>query len=234
MRRSPRALFVPGAYVFPGGVVDRDDASIAALERVEGLASGRAAERLGLARGAEPSALAYYVAAARETFEETGILVGATATGGAHGSSAGDARLAAARRDVLERRATFAEALRGLGCRLDLGALEYIAHWITPASEPRRYDTRFFMAAAPAGVEPAPDPRETPEAIWIRPAEALLRRSEGALPMILPTVRTLERLAAYPTVGDAFRALADLPVPTILPASPDERNALPLQPGEAD
>jgi 8-oxo-dGTP pyrophosphatase MutT (NUDIX family) len=234
VRRSGRARFVPGAYVFPGGVVDRYDSSTELLERVESPSPERAAERLALALGAEPPAIAYYVAAARETFEETGILVAASASGVERLFSAGDARVAAARDAMLEERTTFAEALRLLGCRLDLAALEYIAHWITPESEPRRYDTRFFMASVPAGVEPAPDPRETTEALWIRPAEALLRWRKGALSMILPTVRTLERLVPYTRVGEAFGALAGLPVPAILPASGPERDALPPPPLEAD
>jgi 8-oxo-dGTP pyrophosphatase MutT (NUDIX family) len=210
LRRNTRAGFVPGAYVFPGGRVDGADAALAALASVDGLTAERAAERLGLFHG-EPPAFAYYVAALREAFEETGILVGAGA------GAAVPERLAAAREDLLEDRITFAQALERLGVRLAGDALEYLAHWITPEREPRRYDTRFFAARVPAGAEALVDPREMTGALWVPPARAVQEARSHELPMILPTVRTLEQLARFRDTEQVLETLPGLGVPTILP-----------------
>jgi 8-oxo-dGTP pyrophosphatase MutT (NUDIX family) len=215
LRRNRKAGFVPGAYVFPGGRVDAADAAPGALERIDGLTAERAARRLGLPDG-DPPAVAYYVAALREVFEETGILVGASPAGR---SPPGETELASAREALLEDRITFAEALTRLGRRVAGDALEYLAHWITPEREPRRYDTRFFAASVPEGAEPVIDPREMIAARWITPARAVRGAAERELPMILPTVRTLEQLAAFSVTAEVLEVLPRLDVPTILPRS---------------
>jgi len=208
LRRNRRAGFVPGAYVFPGGRVDAADAAPDALARLDGLTAERAAERLDLPDG-DPPAIAYYVAALREAFEETGILVG----GGAHDE------VALVREELLEDRIIFAEALARLDRRVSAGALEYLAHWITPVREPRRYDTRFFAARVPEGAEPVIDAREMTHALWVTPGAGVRGAREGELPMILPTVRTLEQLAAFDSAAEVLQALPRLTVPTILPGS---------------
>jgi 8-oxo-dGTP pyrophosphatase MutT (NUDIX family) len=235
VRRNARAAFVPGAYVFPGGVVDAADASRDMRSHVIGFTPAHAAERLGLREQEEqedgsPAPIAYYVAALREAFEETGILVALATPGRPTPASA----VRSAREDLLESRASFAEVLARLGCRLDLGAVEYIAHWITPEAEPRRYDTRFFIVTVPTGVEPNPDPREMTDALWIRPADAVLRAREGTLPMIRPTVRTLEALVGFETAQAALDAFAGRAVSMVMPSSPSERNALPARPERPD
>jgi len=222
LRRTRSAGFVPGAYVFPGGRVDPLDADPELLERLDGLTAQDAAERLHL--GATPAtrdvpavpAVAYYVAALREAFEETGILV-ARAGGGAPPTAAEDPTVDAVRDDLLEHRITFAQALDRLGCRLDGRAVEYLAHWITPVVEPRRYDTRFFAARVHGRGRVVIDAREMTDAVWITPADALQRQHEGSLPMVFPTIRTLEQLAAYDTVDAALAELGLRRVPAILP-----------------
>ena len=216
VRRNERAGFVPGAWVFPGGRVDPADAAPEALARLDGLSAERAARRLGLPDG-NPPAVAYYVAALREAFEETGILVGAGP--GGRGMPPGD-DVAAAREDLLEDRITFAEALARLDRRLAGDALEYLAHWITPEREPRRYDTRFFAARVADGAEAVIDPREMTTALWVTPALGVRGAAERELPMILPTVRTLEQLAAFRRTAEVLDALPHLDVPTILPVPP--------------
>jgi len=210
LRRNERAGFVPGAYVFPGGRVDRGDAAPEVLARIDGLMPRRAAERLGLETG-DPPAIAYYVAALREAFEETGILVGADPPLGAEGDEI--------REDLLGDRIDFAAALERLARRVSGDALEYLAHWITPERSPRRYDTRFFAARMPEGAEVTIDDREMTAALWIAPGQALRGAAEGDLPMILPTVRTLEQLAAFSDVDQVLSTLPGLAVPTIFPGS---------------
>src|SRR5581483_2715225 len=126
LRRSPRSAFVAGAYVFPGGAVDDEDAEPAMLRRCHGRDPADADRML-----ATPGALRFWVAAIRESFEEAGVLLARDGAGNPV--------------DV------DAPVLDGHGAVLDAGALAPIGHWITPAPAPRRYDTWFFVAPAPEG-----------------------------------------------------------------------------------
>jgi len=217
LRRTEGAGFAPGAYVFPGGRVDAGDASAEMLALVERLTVDAAAERLGLPRG-DPPAIAYYVAAIREAFEETGILVGAE-------RPASGALMQQVRADLLEDRTTFAAALGRLDRRIAGDALEYLAHWITPERAPRRYDTRFFAARVPDGVEPEIDEREMTGAVWVTPSDALRGAAGRKLRMILPTVKTLEQLAAFRDTRAVLSSLPDLTVPRNLPESGSSRRS---------
>jgi 8-oxo-dGTP pyrophosphatase MutT (NUDIX family) len=234
VRRHARATFVPGAYVFPGGVLDPADASEATLARLTGLTPQRAAARLGTSGAGAPPAIAYYVAALRETFEETGLLLAVGSGGPGPAPVIGSAAVRRARSDLLAERVSFVETLERLGCRLDLSGLEYFAHWITPEAEPRRYDTRFFLGVAPPGAEPVPDSREMTDALWITPAEAVRRAREGALPMIAPTLCALDDLTVFATSADAIDSLGRRRVRTIMPGPSAKRNALPARPQGPD
>jgi len=216
LRRAAHSGFVPGAYVFPGGRVDLADHDKLVLARLDGLEPEDAARRLGIPWG-EPPAVAFYVAALREAFEETGILVGTDEEGVAPRTAREDPTVDALRDHLMGHRARFHEVLDRMGCRLDGGAMEYVAHWITPEAEPRRFDTRFFAARVRGGTHPVVDPREMSEALWITPAEALRRNEEGTLPLVFPTFRTLEDLAAYPTVDIALAGLRGRRIVAILP-----------------
>jgi len=216
MRRNRRAGFVPGAYVFPGGRVDRSDADPPAVALLEGLTSAQADTRLELP-DAEPPAIAYYLAALREAFEEAGILVGLGRDGSNPPTASGDAAMDALRRQVMDDRLSFAEAVERAGCRIDGNAIEYLAHWITPLPEPRRYDTRFFAAKVPDDAEAIVDEREMTEARWMTPITALSGVEDGSLPMVFPTIRTLEQLSAYADAAAALAGIAATPVRTILP-----------------
>src|SRR5690606_36051621 len=95
--------------------------------------------------------------------------------------------------------------------------LVYFAHWITPVSELRRFDTRFFLAPVPGECVAMPDRREMTDAGWFTPSAALDAYREGRLPLVFPTVRTLEALASFDTVDAALAAFRDQPVQPILP-----------------
>jgi 8-oxo-dGTP pyrophosphatase MutT (NUDIX family) len=216
MRRNRRAGFVPGAYVFPGGRVDGSDSTDDVLARVDDLSAGRAARRLELSDG-DPPAISYYLAALREAFEETGILVGVREDGSAPAPAAEDERVDAVRNDLMQDVISFGEALTRMECRLAGGAVEYIAHWITPEPEPRRYDTRFFAAKVASEAAAIVDPREMTDALWVTPAEALRRLDQGELPMVFPTIKTIEQLAGYGAADEALAGFAEASVRTILP-----------------
>ncbi|HEY8380478.1 MAG TPA: hypothetical protein VIK91_28545 [Nannocystis sp.] len=205
LRRTRSSGFVPGAFVFPGGRVDEADGDPRLLEHSDGL-DGRA----------EP-APAFWVAALREAFEEAGVLLARDAGGRVVPDAGRDARVAGWREALLAERASLRDIVREGGLRLDFGDVVYCAHWITPIVEPRRYDTRFFLARLPEGCEICIDEREMTEAIWLSPAEALERFRAGRLPMVFPTVSTVESLVPFATVTEALEAFRDRPVTPILP-----------------
>ena len=199
LRRNRATGFVPGAYVFPGGRVDAADGDEALIARWDGLTAEAASARLGMSGNADPPAIAYYGAALREAVEETGLLAGVA---GDFRCSLDAGAVARGREALLEGHATFAAALSALGARLDGSAVEYVAHWVTPEIEPRRYDTRFFAVRVPAGSRALHDAREMTDSVWLTPRAALDRHRRGQLPMIFPTIRTLEELAGFPTVDE--------------------------------
>ena len=133
------------------------------------------------------------------------------------GGGAAEPRLAEWRDKLLGRRATLGDLLEAQGLLPSVAEMVYCGHWITPVAEPRRYDTRFFLARLPQGHSVAVDVREMTDAVWITPEEALRRFQEGGLPMVFPTVKMLEMLAGYGSVSELMAALRDQPVHAVLP-----------------
>lgn len=211
LRRPARSRFAADAWVFPGGRVDAADADPALAALCDGPPPAMWGRRLGLADPAE--AMSYVLAALREAFEETGVLLARAASGKALAAAAA----AEGRAALLAERATLRELAEHSGLRYLTEDFTYLAHWITPEPEPRRYDTRFFLAPLPAGQSADPHRPELVEAAWLAPAKAVERFRTGAMKMLPPTVHTLRRLAGFPTVTEAIAALRDAPVPTILP-----------------
>lgn len=211
LRRHRRSGFAADAWVFPGGVVDPADREPGLEERSVGPTAAMWAHRLGLTDPAE--ALGYVAAAVRETLEETGILIARGAGGEVHA----DAALARARAALLAGGATLLEVLRDADARFAGGDLLYLAHWITPLPEPRRYDTRFFLARVPADAACEPQPGELTDGRWVTPAAGVEAYGRGELRMLPPTLKTLQRLAAFSSVDAAWRELEGAPVAAILP-----------------
>lgn len=212
LKRSRRMGFIPGAYVFPGGGVDRKDGLPDLLPHLSGLSPDAARTRLGVQEGeadagtaAAPPPIAFFVAALRETFEETGILVGLPPKGFRTIPTGGGSLEGEVRARLLDGSTSFRHLLEELAVNLDAASLRYIGHWVTPEPEPRRYDTRFFAVEVPGDCRAEPYRGEVEEAIWLTPAEALLRNRSGLLPLVFPTLRTLEDLEPF---KDATQALA--------------------------
>jgi 8-oxo-dGTP pyrophosphatase MutT (NUDIX family) len=203
LRRNRTSGFVPGAYVFPGGRVDEADADPRVLAEVPDVP-------------AEPPP-EYWAAALREVFEETGVLLARDAAGGFVADAVSDPELEALRVALLEDRRTLREVLAERGLRPALERMVYAAHWITPLVEPRRFDTRFFLAALPPGRSTTFEPREMSDAVWLRPEAALESFAAGSLPMIFPTARTLESIAGFETVAAALAAFRNRVVRPLLP-----------------
>jgi 8-oxo-dGTP pyrophosphatase MutT (NUDIX family) len=212
LRRQKTMAFAAGMYVFPGGSVDSRDETLA----TDAWTGPTAAEWAGLLTADERLATALVCAAVRETFEESGVvLAGPTAAEVVADTTADDWE--ADRLALLDRSLSFAELLgrRGLLLRADL--LRPWSHWITPEVEPRRYDTRFFVAALPSGQRTRDVGGEADRVTWARPADALEAFERGDLGMLPPTAFTLSELSAYDTVADVLTAGDARDVKPVLP-----------------
>jgi 8-oxo-dGTP pyrophosphatase MutT (NUDIX family) len=207
LRRHRASGFAAGAWVFPGGVVDEGDAG--AADMVTGPPADAWAARLGTA-----DAVAFVAAAIREAFEETGILLH---TPGPASHAPADEALVVARRALLSGVVGIREVAVSLGVRFDASSLVYLAHWVTPEPEPRRYDTRFFLARVPEGAVCTPHRGELVDSRWAGAGTAVAEFEAGRLPLLPPTVLTLRALAAFASVDAMLASLADAPVPEILP-----------------
>ena len=199
IRRSQAAEFVGGAHVFPGGGVDASDASAELAAHCEGLDDLEASRLLGVERGG----LAYWAAAMRECFEEAGLLL-AHDERGEYADPNQPRRadvFAQWRESVRAGQTTLADLCREHKLRLAAGRLAYYSHWITQPGRPRRYDTRFFVALAPAAQTASHDNSETVDHVWIQPAEALERHRRGELQLVFPTIKTLESIAGFSTAA---------------------------------
>ena len=198
-RRSDKASFAPGAYVFPGGGIDALDAQ-----------SHTAADRRPTQSDLH---LTQAIAAIRESFEELGVLLARHADGPRKGLMADAQDIAA-----IDRHQPFVAQCTARGLRLAADSVFMLAHWITDRDLPRRFDVPFLVARMPEGQEPVADESEQFEPVWVRPADALARHEAGQFFMIFPTIRTLQRLATFATTQAVFDALAhELPLWTSCP-----------------
>lgn len=193
LTRVTQMAFAAGMTVFPGGRVDDLDASLP----FAGTASVTVAARFGCD---EPLARALLGAAVRETFEETAVLL----TVPAFDLAAAD--LVALRGDVEEGRLPFGDLLRSHSLSVDADGLQPWARWVTPPGETRRYDTRFFVGALPAGTQAQDVTSESSAAGWEGVGDALEQAQRGERMMLPPTLATLASLVPFPTVAAALAA----------------------------
>jgi glyoxylase-like metal-dependent hydrolase (beta-lactamase superfamily II)/8-oxo-dGTP pyrophosphatase MutT (NUDIX family) len=211
LQRNPGAAHFAGAFVFPGGTVDEGDRDPQLWQRLRGIAEQQVNQRLSLASGAQ----AFWVAAARECYEEAGILLAVDA----HGEAVTAARVAqlAHYREALNRRElTFKDFLQQENLFIPANQIEYFAHWITPPVQPRRFDTRFFLTAAPAGQEVQHDnTAEIVQSRWMRAAEVLERVKNDEIKMVRATqaiVTSLRKFESPAAALSALRAVTDIPM----------------------
>jgi 8-oxo-dGTP pyrophosphatase MutT (NUDIX family) len=211
LRRTRGMPFAGGMTAYPGGGVDpRDGDTDVAWS---GPPPTAWAEAFGCD---ERTARELVCAAVRETFEEAGVLLAGVPGGDVVPDVSGD-DWEEQRQALLTRDLSLAELLAGRGLALRSDLLRPFAHWITPPVEPRRYDTKFFAAALPAGQHARDVSGEADEASWLRPAAALAELSAGIRPMLPPTIHTLGQLEAF---ADVAAALAGSPPEPLHPISP--------------
>jgi len=201
VRRHADTAFMGGAHVFPGGRVDEADYSADAAW-CDGIA--HAARQLA---GLAPSeALAYHVAAARELFEEAGVLLARHAGGELVSLSGADVRerFTQDRIDVHGGKATLRAVIEREHLRLALDALVSFAHWVTPPVDTRQFDTRFFMTRVPPHQSPVHDDTETTHSTWLRHADAIAQAVSGAIVLPPPTWTTMRELERFGSVDAAL------------------------------
>lgn len=205
LRRNPMSVFAGGASVFPGGALDPLDADPVLHRRVDDLDDPRASRLLTM----EAGGLAYWLAAIREAFEESALLLARPRAGGR--SLAGTAvagRLDEHRRAVNGGERSFADVLEAEDLLVSAGGLHPVSYLVTPEGAPRRYATWFFVAAAPDGQEGSHDDAEAVDSEWVRPADALARHERGDIDLIAPTICMLRLLSAFGAAEEVLGAVA--------------------------
>ena len=202
--RNRMVDFASGALVFPGGKVDADDGD------------ARWADLAPMA--ASHPERSYWVASVRETFEETGLLI-ADQRGGSSVTAA-DARRITATQQTHVAKATlpFSELIAAERLQLATHRMVHFAHWITPTTMPKRFDTHFFLAESPAGQIGVHDGGETVESVWIHPLQAIAEAAAGQRTLVPATTLNLEKLGRAKTVADAFAAARADRIVSITPA----------------
>jgi glyoxylase-like metal-dependent hydrolase (beta-lactamase superfamily II)/8-oxo-dGTP pyrophosphatase MutT (NUDIX family) len=195
--RPPTMEFAPDVHVFPGGRLDPADAD-PGLQARSVITADAAAEALDGELSGE-AALAHYIAAIREAFEEVGILL-------ADVGRAGD--LVAARQRLLESAQAFPQVAKDLDLRLRTDLLVPLSRWVTPTFMNRRFDARFFVAAAPDAAEVTLVGEEVATHAWYRPVDALESMAAGELDMWLPTSTTLTQLVHATSIDEIRDRLA--------------------------
>lgn len=189
VERNERAYFA-SALVFPGGLVDPDDHHPDWLGHVDAPADLPVEER------------AIRIAALRELHEETGVFL---------------TERAAPPRSPDAAAPRFIDAVAGSGARLDLDAVHPFAHWITPASSPKRYDTHFRLCGVGTELQAVSDGDETVSVEWIRPRDALRLGAAGERKLLFPTRMNLELLGRSSSVDEAIEAARTRTIVTITP-----------------
>ena len=209
LKRHGLSDVLGGAYVFPGGKVDRFDAELDMTAHLD-----QPLPDLHAALN-EPdidalTAAGLYIAAIREAFEESGILF---AQGASHTHAAQATQL-------LRQGHAFDEVLAQMQLRLDTRSLAPWSRWITPkmpSLTTKRFDTRFFVAAAPPGQIAEHDNIEATESIWLGPRAALEQYRDGHIMLAPPQIMSLAHLARHNTVQSVLHEARSRMPPVIAP-----------------
>ncbi len=236
VKRSGLSDVLGEAHVFPGGKIDVADSSAAMLARIHGLSELDTAA-LGEDLPAERAA-GMFVAAARETFEEAGVLL-------AHGAGPesnpaqlnltplSPASLTAARAR-LNAKEPFDAVLASINAQLDAAALVPWVRWVTPVQLAKRFDARFFLAAAPVGQHAVHDDYEATHSEWLRPADAVARWQSESIQLAPATYMSLQHLALYESISAALADARSRRPPVIQPLGFEQEGARCLAlPGDA-
>ncbi len=203
--RNRMVDFASGALVFPGGKVDASDRDPAWGE-------------LAPLSVSHPER-SYWVASVRETFEETGLLIADHRADSKPVKATEAIRItAAAQKDIAAGTRGFADLIAAEGLGIATQRMVHFAHWITPATMPKRFDTHFFLAEAPVGQHAVHDGGETVESVWINPLQAIAEAEAGKRTLVPATTLNLEKLGKARNVEQAFAHARASRIVAITPA----------------
>lgn len=216
LKRHGASDVLGGAYVFPGGKIDAEDAAlIPQLDQPLAALHGA----LGEPGTAAELAASCYVAALREAFEESGVLY-------AHDASAQQVAQATA---LLREGHGFAEVLTRLGLKLDTRSVLPWSRWVTPrmaSISSRRFDTRFFVAAVPAVQTARHDNHEATESVWVAPRAALEQYRDGHIDLAPPQIMSLAHLARHASVASVLTEARGKSPALVQPEPYDDENGV--------
>jgi 8-oxo-dGTP pyrophosphatase MutT (NUDIX family) len=219
MRRHRDQAFMGGAFVFPGGSLDKHDVDPELASHIVGPTAEEARKHLKEPGIQDSIALGLYMAAIRETFEEAGILLAYDEKGGLlqFGDHRMEGKYSAVRSGIYKKTMTLKDLARQEKVCFACDLLMPFAHWITPVFEKKRFNTRFFLARVPDGQIAIHDSVEMTESLWMSPSEAIAAHRKRKIMLMPPTLKNLEELSQF-TSGEAlFQAAAQRRVDTILP-----------------
>ncbi|MBV1694366.1 MAG: NUDIX hydrolase [Hyphomicrobiales bacterium] len=202
--RDRQVDFASGAIVFPGGKLDEADSDIRWTKS---------------APTARTPALPYWIAAVRETFEESGILLARSRDSGGIVDGPAASRIGERHRSaLLDGARSFIDIMQEEALAPALDHMVPFAHWITPVEAPRRFETHFFLVAAPTGHAAQHDGREAVRSLWATPSALIADADSGGQVLVPATRLNLELLAESATVADAMSATRARRIVTVTPA----------------
>jgi len=227
LERNVKSEFVAGAYVFPGGAVDRHDGHEDLSAICAGLDDNAANQRTCMVSGG----LGFWVAAIRECFEESGVLIACRNDVPIDFSDTQVADRFSVYRESLNRREmSFSEICREESLVLPVDKLTLFSRWLTPLGMPRRFDTCFFICPLPDGQAPLHDGHETVNGLWCTPEQALSKGEAGEIKLVAATTKILETLRGHRSVADLIVAVTPTgAVSTICPTLIHDNNGKPTR-----
>ncbi len=204
MKRAQKSNF-GGIWVFPGGILEKQDQEIATEDYCNGLCETEAKDVLSN----DSESLPYWIASLRETFGETGALIANRNDNNVFiPTTIESQRLVELRSDLLHGKISFIFILDELKLKIALDRLVYVSHWITPKVETKRYTTRFFLAPLNEGFILTHDGIEGTDSKWFGIDEALRAHEVGTISLIMPTIKNLESISDFKNTEDLMRAKA--------------------------
>ena len=205
--RSSKSSFVPSSYVFPGGRVEQEEI-LPEMKHFSSMPLPVMNRRRSDKSVIPERAMAFRVAAIRETFEEVGLLFACRSDGALLSLNLHDTeqQFVTYRRLVHSGEISFTQMLERENLTMALNRLHYFSRWITPELSPIRFDARFFVARMPPCQEALHDGSELTGHMWVTPGEALKGYRERRFPMVVPIIMTLEELSRFDTIDDVIES----------------------------
>ncbi len=206
LQQRHRSTDFGSVYVFPGGKVNINDTLYEKDYTISGLTADEANKKLNI----ESDGIDYWIAAVRECFEEAGLLLAYDDKGDQveFSDNVTNKRFQTYREKINAKELEFYQMCQKEHLTLSLDEIHPCGHWITPVGSPYRYDTRFFIARAPKKQKGHHDNHEAVKSMWLTPQEAVDGYYQRKLPMILPTIDTIETLTQFINVDDVLSHMA--------------------------